>query len=465
MNDAHPLRVETTEIPGLLLVDLPVHGDARGWFKENWQRAKMTALGMPDFGPVQQNVSFNAEPGVTRGVHAEPWDKYVSVATGRVFGAWVDLRDSASFGRVVTAEIGPDRAVYVPRGVGNAFQCLEPGTAYTYLVNDHWSAEATARYTFVQLGDPELGIEWPIPLAEAVLSDADRRHPPLVEATRFQAPRTLVIGAGGQLGRALVARSPGAIGLTRDEFDLGDPTAVGELDLTGVGAIVNAAAYTSVDAAETTEGRVEAWRTNVSGLARLIEVARAHRLPLVHVSSDYVFAGTEQEHDEDEPLSPLGVYGQTKAAGDVLVTAYELGYVVRTSWVIGDGANFVRTMASLADRGVDPAVVDDQFGRLTFTADLAAGIEHLLAAAEPGVYNLTNSGPVQSWADIAADVFELRGRPRSSVARVSTAEYGAGRSMAPRPRHSTLTLSKLAATGFEAPAAAERLTDYVKDLP
>ena len=80
------LSVTKTNIPGLIVFDLPVHGDNRGWFKENWQRAKMTALGLPDFGPVQNNISFNEKRGVTRGIHAEPWDKYISIATGEVFG-------------------------------------------------------------------------------------------------------------------------------------------------------------------------------------------------------------------------------------------------------------------------------------------------------------------------------------------------------------------------------------------
>ena len=89
------LRAVETNIPGLIVFDLPVHGDNRGWFKENWQRAKMTALGLPDFGPVQNNISFNAKKGVTRGIHAEPWDKYISIATGSVFGdAAPDMYDS-----------------------------------------------------------------------------------------------------------------------------------------------------------------------------------------------------------------------------------------------------------------------------------------------------------------------------------------------------------------------------------
>ena len=181
-----PLAIEKTPIPGFLRIDLTVHGDKRGWFKENWQREKMLALGLPDFGPVQNNISFNNEVGVTRGIHAEPWDKFVSVATGRVFGAWVDLREGPSFGSVYTCEIDPSVAVFVPRGVGNSYQTLEPNTAYTYLVNDHWSADA--RYTFLNLADETVNVPWPIALNEAILSDKDKAHPRLAEVTPFPAP-------------------------------------------------------------------------------------------------------------------------------------------------------------------------------------------------------------------------------------------------------------------------------------
>ncbi|MBD5830607.1 dTDP-4-dehydrorhamnose 3,5-epimerase, partial [Janibacter melonis] len=156
------LSVETTAIPGLLVLRLPVHGDARGWFKESWQRAKMTALGLPDFGPVQHNVSYNDSAGATRGIHAEPWDKLVSVVTGRVFGAWVDLREGEGFGTTVTVEVDPGVAVFVPRGVGNSYQALEDGTAYSYLVNAHWQPGLT--YPALALDDPDAAIAWPIPL-------------------------------------------------------------------------------------------------------------------------------------------------------------------------------------------------------------------------------------------------------------------------------------------------------------
>lgn len=178
------LQVNHTDIPGLLLVDIPVHGDNRGWFKENWQREKMTALGVPDFGPVQNNISFNREIGTTRGIHAEPWDKYISLASGRIFGAWVDLREGDSFGRTVTAELDPGRAVFVPSGVGNSFQTLEENTAYSYLVNAHWSPNA--QYTFLNLADETIAIDWPIDLTDAELSDKDRGHPRLADVTPFR---------------------------------------------------------------------------------------------------------------------------------------------------------------------------------------------------------------------------------------------------------------------------------------
>ena len=200
------LSVAETGIGGLKVVDLAVHGDSRGWFKENWQRAKMCALGVPDFRIVQNNISYNENRGVTRGIHAEPWDKFISVARGSVFGAWVDLREgSATYGRVYTTVLDPSRAVYVPRGVGNSFQALEDGTAYTYLVDAHWSAELKGTYTFVNLADPELGIEWPIPLDEATVSEADLNHPYLADVVPMAPRRTLVTGCDGQLGRAVRA--------------------------------------------------------------------------------------------------------------------------------------------------------------------------------------------------------------------------------------------------------------------
>jgi dTDP-4-dehydrorhamnose reductase/dTDP-4-dehydrorhamnose 3,5-epimerase len=475
------LRVEETGIEGLKVVELAVHGDPRGWFKENWQRAKMVALGIPDLRVVQNNVSFNAERGVTRGIHAEPWDKFVSVGCGSVFGAWVDLRQgSETYGRVYTTRLDPSRAIYVPRGVGNSFQALEDGTVYTYLVDAHWSAELKRTYTFVNLADPALGIDWPIPLSEATLSEADRHHPMLADVVPMAPRRTLVTGCDGQLGRAVraLAEERGILDTFDfcdiNAFDLSDPDAYSRYDWSLYGTVINCGAWTAVDRAETPEGRLSAWAANATGPALLARTCAEHGITLVHVSSDYVFDGTREVHDEGEPFSPLSVYGQSKAAGDLAVAGCPRHYVLRSSWVIGDGRNFARTMVGLSDRVADPddklervTVVDDQLGRLTFTRDMAAAIFHLLDSHAPyGTYDCTGSGAVRSWADVARACFEAANGNGDRVVPVSTAEYYAGAAgpVAPRPVHSALDLAKLEATGFSMPDWEGELKEYLASL-
>ena len=462
------MGVRRTEIPGLLVVDLSVHGDARGWFKENWQRAKMTALGLPDFGPVQHSVAYNGAAGVTRGIHAEPWDKLVSIARGRVFGAWVDLREGPTFGAVHTEELDERTAVFVPRGVGNSYQTLVEDVVYSYLVNDHWSPEAS--YTMLNLADESVAIPWPVPLEQAQLSDKDRAHPRLADVTPVAGRTTLVLGARGQLGRELVRALPDARAVTRDELDLADPAAVAAFDFSGVGVVINAAAYTAVDQAETAQGRREAWATNASGVAALARAALEHAFTLVHYSTDYVFDGSQESFAEDDALAPLSTYGASKAAGDLAVSVLPRHYLLRTSWVVGDGPNFVRTMAGLADRGVSPSVVDDQVGRLTFTQDLVAATLHLLSTGAPhGTYNVTCAGPPTSWAEIARTVFTHRGREAGDVTPVTTQEYAAGRAgdagpTAPRPARSVLDLGRLRGTGFSPADQNARLTAYLDAL-
>lgn len=461
------LTVTTTPIPGLIVLDLPVHGDTRGWFKENWQRAKMTAAGidLPDFGPVQNNISFNDAVGTTRGIHAEPWDKYVSIATGRIFGAWVDLREGDTFGAVYTTELDPSTAIFVPRGVGNSYQTLEPDTAYTYLVNDHWSPDAT--YTFLNLADETAAIDWPIPLDTVEISEKDKNHPRLADVVPMGPKKILVTGANGQLGRALRAEygeHPWIEYATRDTLDLTSPDLPSARRWRDYGTIINAAAYTKVDTAEAPEGRAEAWATNVTAVAALARIATDNGITLVHISSDYVFDGTKDgAYTTSDPLAPLGVYGQTKAAGDAIVSIVPRHYILRTSWVIGDGNNFVRTMASLAERGIDPRVVNDQTGRLTFTDDIAATVRALLESEAPsGVYNVTSDGEPQSWYDIARDVFRLTGHDPDRVTGVSTEEYFAGATspIAPRPRNSVLDLDDVG--GRILPLdGRERLAEYL----
>ena len=238
--------------------------------------------------------------------------------------------------------------------------------------------------------------------------------------------------------------------------------------------MINCAAYTAVDKAETPDGRIAAWKANAQGPALLSRVCAENGIALVHISSDYVFDGGRKLHNESEPASPLSVYGQSKAAGDIAVQGCPKHYILRTSWVIGDGNNFVKTMAALSDRVANPhddlqqvTVVNDQYGRLTFTQDIAAAILHLLKAKAPyGTYDCTGSGATKTWADIAATVFRLRNGNAEKVIPASSAAYyeAAAGPVAPRPTHSTLDLTKLKSTGFAIPDWEQELQSYLQEL-
>jgi dTDP-4-dehydrorhamnose 3,5-epimerase len=398
-------------------------------------------------------MSFNTRRGTTRGIHAEPWDKLVSSAQGSYFGAWVDLRHGPGFGRVFTTVVDESVAVYVPRGVGNAYQTLADHVTYSYLVDDHWSPDKIPAYAYLNLADPTVAIDWPIPLDAAEISDKDRHHPTLDQVKPVEPRQILILGCRGQLGRALTALYPDALGRDIDDLDLTDPAQVAAFPWQDVGTVLNAAAWTNVDGAETDQGRRSAWQANATVPATLARLAIEHQFTVVHLSTDYVFDGSRPGWTETDPVAPLSVYGQSKAAGDLAIALAPRHYLVRTSWVVGDGRNFVRTMGELADAGVCPQVVGDQTGRLTHTTNLAAAIKHLLDTGAPfGTYNCTDAGPEVSWADIARAVFTAHGRSAADVIEVTTDQFYAGKAfIAPRPHHSLLDLSKLQATGYQVP--------------
>lgn len=268
----------------------------------------------------------------------------------------------------------------------------------------------------------------------------------------------LIVGANGQLGQALKAKYPNAQSADINELDITNADSVTNFDWSAVKIILNAAAYTNVDGAETADGRVAAWNVNSTAVGNLVRAALGHDLVIVHISTDYVFDGTKEPHTESESFSPLSVYGQTKAAGDIAVSLAPKHYILRTSWVIGEGANFVRTMLSLGQRGISPTVVADQIGRLTFTSELVKAIDHLLSdQAEYGTYNVSNDGDTVSWAEITRAIFKEAGF-ELTVSDTTTEEYYAGKdNIAPRPLLSALDLSKIKSTGLS-------LTDWREDL-
>ena len=272
----------------------------------------------------------------------------------------------------------------------------------------------------------------------------------------------IIIGSNGQLGTALKEKYPSATAVDYKELDITDLKQLESFDWSKYKTILNAAAYTNVDGAETKDGRVSAWKINAIGPANLAKISSQNNLTLLHISTDYVFDGTTEIHDENEPFSPLSVYGASKAAGDIAVSQIKKNYILRTSWVIGEGNNFVRTMMNLGSKGINPTVVSDQIGKLTFASELVRAIDFLLTDKSPyGTYNLTNDGEKVSWADITRTIFEMMGI-KNTVTDITTDEYYKGKDgIAPRPINSILSLDKIHGTGFRSNDWKQELKKYI----
>jgi dTDP-4-dehydrorhamnose reductase len=290
--------------------------------------------------------------------------------------------------------------------------------------------------------------------------------------------RALVVGAGGQLGSDLVdVLGPSARGLTRAGLDVTDGPAVRRAvgdwalatrDLPGRRVVFNAAAWTNVDGAE--EDEEAAYVANAAAPAHLALAAESVQAALVHVSTDYVFAGdATTPYEAGSPTAPTSAYGRTKLAGEqAVLAASPSAYVVRTAWVYGaTGNNFVKTMARLERSHDTLRVVDDQRGSPTWSYDLATGLVDLARHAPPGgVYHCTNAGEC-TWYDLARAVFEQLGADPGRVTPCSTEEYPRP---APRPAYSVLSDASWRAAGLtplrpwrEALAAAfERVGDALR---
>lgn len=278
----------------------------------------------------------------------------------------------------------------------------------------------------------------------------------------MDASKIFIIGSNGQLGLELRNKYPNARFGDTDVLDITDKDAIDKFDWSNIDVLINAAAYTNVDGAETEDGRKIAWAVNADAVANLVAVAAQHDITLVHISTDYVFDGSEKIHNEDEAFAPLSTYGASKAAGDLIVSLTPKFYIIRTSWVIGNGKNFVRTMYDLGYKGVNPSVVSDQIGRLTFTTELVRAIDHLLSNKLPfGTYNVTNDGESVSWADISRKIYELVNL-NCEVTDITTEEYFKDKTgVAIRPLQSTLNLDKIHSTGFKSTNWVDDLKNYL----
>ncbi|MBE8469836.1 dTDP-4-dehydrorhamnose reductase [Streptomyces justiciae] len=265
----------------------------------------------------------------------------------------------------------------------------------------------------------------------------------------------LVTGAGGMLGQDVLARLAEAgeqtVALDRAALDLTDADAVrSALEAHRPAVVVNCAAWTAVDDAESRED--EALRINGDGPAHLAAACAATGAVLLHVSTDYVFAGdATTPYAEDAPTAPRSAYGRTKLAGERAVLGIERGYVVRTAWLYGTGGpNFVRTMIKLEGLKDTLDVVDDQRGQPTWSADLAGllydlGRGALAGTAPAGVYHGTSSGET-TWYGLTREIFRLLGTDPDRV-RPTTSE--AFVRPAPRPAYSVLGHDRFAVAGIQ----------------
>lgn len=264
----------------------------------------------------------------------------------------------------------------------------------------------------------------------------------------------LVFGAGGQVGRELIATAARlgveARGLTHAEADICDKTAVEELVRRyKPTSIVNAAAYTAVDRAESEPP--QAFRVNRDGAAVLGDAAAAANIPLVHLSTDYVFDGQSRiPYAETDEVAPLGVYGRSKEEGERAIRASARGHVIlRTAWVYSPfGTNFVRTMLRLGLERAELGIVDDQTGCPTSATDIAAAVMAIVEAtarqgfSDWGTYHYVGAD-VLTWYGFAKLIFEesaKSGVPPPRLLPIMTADFP---TPAPRPAYSVLDTKKI----------------------
>lgn len=278
--------------------------------------------------------------------------------------------------------------------------------------------------------------------------------------------KILVTGVRGQLGYDVVKELNGrgieTVGVDIEEMDITDEASVNKvIREAAVDAVIHCAAYTAVDAAEEHEELCR--RVNAEGPRNIARVCRELDIPMVYISTDYVFDGRGERYWEPEDeKNPQSVYGKTKYEGELAVQELlEKYFIVRIAWVFGiNGKNFVKTMLNLSKNHDTVRVVNDQFGSPTYTYDLAKLLADMVVTEKYGVYHATNEG-VCSWYEFACAIFEEAGM-EMKVLPVTTQEYGAS---ANRPANSRMSKDKLTECGFRRlPDWRDALKRYIAAL-
>ena len=266
------------------------------------------------------------------------------------------------------------------------------------------------------------------------------------------------------MGRELARLLPAARLYTREDLDVADEAGVRSA-LSDARVVVHLAAFTNVDACESEPERAVA--VNARGTEHVARAAREAGARVIYVSTDYVFGGDKEgAYEEGDPPRPLNVYGRSKLEGERAILESPENLVVRTSWVYGGGRNFVSTIVTAARAGKELRVVADQTGRPTWARDLARALVHLVEAGTRGIVHVAGDGPPCTWADLADEALHAAAIP-VTVERVDTTTYArlAGRSLAPRPANSTLSIEAARAAGVPLHDWRESVRAYVGEGP
>ena len=284
--------------------------------------------------------------------------------------------------------------------------------------------------------------------------------------------RIMITGCNGQLGRALNQLYEKETGITLINTDVFHGEGITSLDITDVGtvlsfvremkpdAIINCAAHTNVDKCETDMDN--AFKINAVGPRNLSIAAAEIGAKLMHVSTDYVFPGTEARAlTEFDMVGPTSMYGKTKLAGENFVRDFgDKYFIIWTAWLYGDGKNFVKTMLKLAEDHREVSVVKDQYGTPTSAAELAKAVKYLLSTENYGLFHGTCEGSC-SWADFAAEIFRLAGKD-TKVNYITTEEFG---SPTKRPAYSILDNYMLRlTTDFTFASWQDAISAYMKSI-
>lgn len=277
--------------------------------------------------------------------------------------------------------------------------------------------------------------------------------------------KVLVTGINGQLGHDvdIVLRDRGMETLvpTHSEMDVTDRSAVASFfDSNRPDAVIHCAAYTAVDKAE---DETELCRkVNVDGTRNIAENCARPDIPMLYISTDYVFNGSgDRPWEPTDPTDPINAYGLSKRDGELEVLKLKKHFIVRISWVFGvNGNNFIKTMRRLSETRSEVNVVDDQYGSPTYTRDLSELIAEMIVTDRYGIYHARNEG-VCTWADVAEETFRLSGLD-TKVNRITSDQYPM---KAKRPMNSRMSTDKLSENGFTLlPDWKDALARYIREL-